>query len=128
MGPDGAIHWCFPVVGPDWARFLEVEHGWTAAEYEGLDLPILSIQAEQETYMVNKLTMAGAPAAMVETARRWAVELDNVSKQRGRDALAAAAPQAVMLQYENTQHWLHLQSPERVVQDMRAFLDRELVR
>lgn len=128
VASDGSIRWRFPIGGPQWARFLEVEGTWTPDEYEGLEQPILSIQVEQGGFMANTLEKAGAPAESVDTARVWANEFDNVSKQRGRDALAAAAPHAIMVHYENTHHWLHLQSPDRVIQDIEDFLARQLGR
>lgn len=128
LGSNGNVHWHFPVDGPHWSRYLEVEKSWNPAEYEGLDLPILSIQVEQGGFMVKNLARAGAPAAVADTARRWADDLDNVLKRRGREALAAAAPHARMVQYEDTHHWLHLQSPDRVAREITAFLDEEVGR
>jgi len=125
MAEDGSIRWHFPVEGPHWARFLEVDREWTPAEFEGLDLSVLSIQAEQGGFMTNNLLRAGAPSEVADTAQTWADDLDNVLKRLGREALAEAVPRAVMVEYSDTHHWLHLQSPDRVILTILEFLETQ---
>lgn len=125
MSHDGQVTWHFPVEGPLWGRFLEVNRTWTPDEFADLERPVLSIQAEQGEFMALNLLRVGATAA-IDTARAWADELDNVFKRRGREMLADRVPHAVLLQYNATHHWLHLQSPGRVIRDINAFLDTEL--
>lgn len=128
LSPDGTVRWHLPPEDSRRAQFTDVGRGWTPAEYEGLDLPILSIQVEQGGFMAGNIERVGAAVEVIDTARTWANDLDNVLKRLGREALAAAAPHAVMVQYADTHHWLQLQSPERVVRSITDFLDQELGR
>ena len=123
--PDGQVAWHFPVEGPLWGRFLEVDRAWTPDEFAGLEMPVLSIQAEQGQFMVENLRRVGADPVM-DTAKAWADELDNVLKRRGREMLAERVPHAIQLQYDTMHHWLHLQAPARVIRDMKEFLAAQL--
>lgn len=117
----GDIDWQFPIGGIKWNHFTAVYKNWNKAEFAELNMPILSIQAEQGGYMKANLTKVGATTQMIESALEWA-KYDNELKRRGHEMLAQAAPHAVLVNYENIHHWLHLQSPGKVIQEIDEFL------
>ena len=125
---DGRVAWQFPWNAPLAGEFMEIDRGWTPEEYEGIQVPILSIQAEFEGFFEENLAAKEAPLAVLDTARIWARDLDAVLKRRGGEMLAAAVSDAVMVEFAATHHWLHLQRPERVVRTMMDFLEAHQIR
>ena len=95
LAADGTIRWNVPVGGPLWNQFTEVYRPWTSSEYEGLEMPVLSIQVEQGGFMAANLERAGSSQAVIDTARTWANELDNVLKRRGREIGRASCRERV---------------------------------
>ena len=102
---------------------MEINRVWTSDEYVPIHVPVLSIQAQFEGFFEDNLATRGAHPAVLDTARTWARDLDAVLKRRGREMLGAAVPSAVMMEFEATHHWLHLQHPARVVRTMTDFFD-----
>ena len=123
LNEQGKVSWHLPWEGPRASAFLEAYRGWTAAGYELIPVPVLSIQASFEGFFQENASARGLPTAMLDTARTWSRDLDAVLKESGRTQLEEAVPSAMMVEFDSTHHWLHLQRPERVVTTMIEFLE-----
>ena len=123
LNESGRVAWQFPWAHPLADEFMEINRVWTSDEYVPIHVPVLSIQAQFEGFFEDNLATRGAHPAVLDTARTWARDLDAVLKRRGREMLGAAVPSAVMMEFEATHHWLHLQHPARVVRTMTDFFD-----
>jgi hypothetical protein len=53
----GRVPWADPLAD----EFLEINRRWTPEEYDGINVPILSLQADFEGFFENNLTAKGAP-------------------------------------------------------------------
>ena len=122
LNEQGRVAWQFPTRAPLAREFTETYTTWTPREYEGINVPVLSIQADFGGFFEANAVARGVPDVVLDTARVWAKDLDAVLKRRGREMLAAAVPDAVLVEFEATHHWLHLQRPARVVGTIQEFL------
>ena len=114
--------WQLPFPGPEFLEFANLYAGWSGTEFSGIQVPVLSIQADQEEFLEVHLAGRGFPEDSIEAVGRWAQEYDNVGKGAGRAMLLDAVPHAVTMVLDSTHHILQLQRPDEVVRLMREFL------
>ena len=117
----GRVAWQFPWDSPLGGEFFGLFAAWTPQEYQGIQVPVLSIQSDFGGFFEANLERRGASAAERDAAREWAA-FDASLKRRGTAMLLNAVPDAVIAQMDSTHHWLHLQRPEPVARAMREFL------
>jgi pimeloyl-ACP methyl ester carboxylesterase len=122
LNANGRVAWQFPWSSPLGGDFFALFADWTPGEYEGIDVPVLSIQADFAGFFAENLGAKGADAPAHDAAREWAA-FDAGLKRRGRVQLLAVLPNATTVEFAATHHWLHLQRPERVVRTMRDFFE-----
>ena len=128
LDEEGQVVWQYPWDDPLGEEFLELNESWIPAEYDGIEVPVLSIQADFEGFFEANLTTKGESGATMETARVWSRDLDAVLKRRGREMLEATLPDAVQEEFAASHHWLHLQHPQRVVTRMVEFFEDNQLR
>ena len=119
---DGRVAWQLPWPSSVINHFVELYRDWTGDEYEGIKVPVLSIQAAQEEFLTANLAGRGFSRAVIDSAATWTRELDDVLKREGRELLAAAVPHAVMVEFDSTYHALQLQRPRDVINTIAEFL------
>lgn len=123
----GHVEWQFPWDSPLGGEFFGLFAAWTPQEYQGIRVPVLSIQSDFGGFFEANLARRGASAAEQDAAREWAA-FDASLKRRGTEMLLQAVPGAVTAQMDSTHHWLHLQRPEQVVRATREFLQAAGIR
>ena len=124
LSNDRKVQWQLPWgPGPIASKFIESYPAWTSKEYSGVEVPVLSIQADFAGFFKNGLDYHQASQKEREVARVWA-EYDSTAKRRGKKMLEKEIPHAVSEYFENTHHWLHIQRPKRVVQSIKSFLEK----
>ena len=119
----GKVAWQLPWPSSAFDEFLKLYRSWTGTEYEGIRIPVLSVQASQEGYLTRNLERRGFSAAVVDSAAMWAREFDAVLKSVGREMLSSAVPRAVFVELDSTYHALQLQRPDQVISTIREFLE-----
>jgi pimeloyl-ACP methyl ester carboxylesterase len=119
---DGGVAWQLPFPSPDFMRFAALYPDWSGEEFDGIEVPVLSIQADQGAFLEPHLIGRGFSAEEASRAAEWARDYDNVSKAAGRAMLEAAVPHTVTTLIDSTHHILQLQRPREVVQEMKRFL------
>ena len=86
LNEHGRVVWQLPWNAPLATEFIEIDRGWTPEEYRGINVPVLSIQAEFEGFFEANAATRGVPAAVLDTARAWAHDLDAAAEaSRARD-------------------------------------------
>ena len=123
---EGRIEWRLPVPSPEFGAFANLWADWSGSEYSGIEVPVLSIQTDQESVMTSNLEARGVPEDEIEAGGAWAREYDNVAKQAGAAMLFDAVPHAVNIVLRDTHHTLLLHRPGEVVRLMEAFLGTQL--
>lgn len=125
-GDDGRVRMHIPIPSDRLMRFVGLYEGWSGAEYEAIEVPVLSIQADQSGFYAGNLRRRGFAAEDIEKARGWGRDVDMAWKRAGRAMLEAAVPHAVSVVMDSTHHNLLLQRPDDVVELLREFLDERL--
>ncbi len=118
----GSVIWQLPYPGPRFFAFANLYAEWSGSEFSAIKVPVLSIQADQEKFLMAHLAARGFPPEDVEAVGRWADEYENESKASARAMLLDAVPDAVTIVLDSTHHNLQLQRPDVVVRLMKEFL------
>lgn len=119
---DGTLVWQLAYPGPRFSTFAGLWRDWSGSEFKAIEVPVLSIQADQEKFLIAHLKARGFPEEEVEAVGYWSREYDNECKSAGRAMLLEAVPDAVNVVLDSTHHILQLQRPDEIVQMMREFL------
>ena len=115
-----------PVGTPALRRFFELED-WSPRMYEGINAPVLVIQVRQARYLAADLQARGFPPDSVSAAERWAIEYDDVMRNRGVERLVAVLPTAEVVILEGVSHNFVLEAPGVVADPVREFLSRTVL-
>jgi len=119
---DGSVVWQLPFSSPQFMAFANLYGGWSGAEFAGIEVPVLAIEADEEKFLGAHLVRRGLSREVVDSVRRWATEYLGPNKAAGMAMLMDAVPNTVHTVLDSTHHILQLQRPQEVVRLMKAFL------
>lgn len=122
---DGVVKWQLSFTGAALRRYLELWDEWMPSYYDGIQVPVLSIQTSQGEFLEANLRRRGLTAADVEAAWDYARYDDDVKRQ-GLEFLTAAVPATRNALLEETHHFVVFHRPTEVLQIMDDFLKDEL--
>jgi pimeloyl-ACP methyl ester carboxylesterase len=119
---DGMYTWLPPLGTRAADRFAAYYD--SSAVYDGLAVPVLAIQTENSKATAADLEARGFPRDTIDLALRWVREYEDVSKNKGVEALLAAVPDAEVVALDNVNHNFVIENPDVVAKIIRDFLDR----
>jgi len=120
-GATGGVRWR---LSPSrFNEYLQAYSDWTGAEFVALKSPVLSVQADQESFIAANLRARGAPEEDIATSALWARDFDNALKSAGAAMLLTYAPQASNTVWGGTHHMVPLQKPVELVALIQGFLE-----
>lgn len=120
--------WQFPFLSPQFFAFVNLYTEWSGAEFAAIEVPVLSIQADQEKFLPPTLWGAAFHQSL---SRRPASGSQNTRTRVRRPderMLVNAVPDVVTMVLDSTHHILQLQRPHEVVPLMKEFLANRVER